>query len=186
MDIGPVGPARLTRMTSSTMWNVHSGHIVLSWPDDLLVKGLLARLTMRQPPHTWPEAWGCLVWNDGAGIVSHPGPPTLWDRLQMLPRLARSLGLVRLTRSLVRLTRLPNTQLREGAHDRLLEDTRRRQGRARRWAPWLAIWHGGQIGQILRSKVEVSLLTRRQLTRRLLTRVSQADPTAGRLTRLSE
>ena len=168
------------------MWNVDSGYIVLDWPDHLVVKGRLARLIRSQLPQTWPNSSRHLVFNDGASIIRHPGLPTLRNRLERLPRLARSLGLVRLTRSLVRLTRLPNTQLREGAHDRLLEDTRRRQGRARRWAPWLAIWHGGQIGQILRSKVEVSLLTRRQLTRRLLTRVSQADPTAGRLTRLSE
>ena len=80
----------LARMTPPRGSN--SGHVVLSWPDDLLVKRLLARLTMRQPPLAWPEAWGLLVWNDGGGIVSHPGPPTLWDRLQMLAKLARSLG----------------------------------------------------------------------------------------------
>ena len=43
----------------------------------------------------------------------------------------------------------------------------------------MAICLAGQIGHILPSKVDVFLLTRRQLARRLLTRVSlagQADP----------
>ena len=145
----------LARMTPPRGSN--SGHVVLNWPDDLLVKRLLARLTMRHPPLAWPEAWGLLVWNDGAGIVIHPGPPTLWDG--GLPG-RQGLELARL--ELARRTGRLELEKRGGtraaghcAHGWLFENTRGRQGRAGVgvWTPHLALWQSGQPCLELCSKV---------------------------------
>ena len=170
----------LARMTPPRGSN--SGHVVLSWPDDLLVKRLLARLTMRQPPLAWPEAWGRLVWNDGVGIVIHPGPPTLWDggppgRQGCKP--GRD-SLARLTGRLELEKRGGTRAAGHCAHGWLFENTRGRQGRAgvRVWSPCETLWQSGQPCLELCSKV-TRLARLASLARRVVEgRGGHIDPAA--------
>ena len=176
--------ARLARLARSlgrpTRRDSNGGHIVLSCPDHLHRQRGLARPIRRHLPQTWPNPSRQIVPDMGASVVVRDRGLPCGDGLAGLARRGWPGCLARLAR----LARLPDAHMRQSAHDRVLQHTRGRQGRASIYVMPLGITKNtSKVGSEVRLAGLAGLAGLAKLVEGC---AAQVDPAPHRLTSLAQ